>query len=259
MSSLPELGTTHSAMRMPVDAAPIKLQVLGPPIVSHRGDAEARALLCEPRPLGLLVYLVTAHPRGMHARDALLTLFWPDADMAQARQGLRNALHAIRHATGHDVLVSVGHSMLGVHSAYVHCDLLEFELEAARGNCEIVNASPDVLLDGFHVAQAPAYDQWMEHERMRYRQLLQRTLWQQAERCFARGDGDRAVDAARRAQALDSGSERGLRRLVELLCACGDRASALQTYEHFSARLRDDFGAAPSAATRALVDLLRGS
>lgn len=244
-------------MRMPADIAPIHLQVLGPPIVRPFSGAESDPLLCEPRPLGLLVFLVTARPRGMHARDVLLTLFWPDADLAHARHGLRNALHAIRHAIGHDVLVAAGHTMLGVRSATVSCDLLHFEAEAARGNCDIVCTSPDVFFEGFHVAQAPAFDQWMEQELTRYCDLLQRTLWQHAEQCLAHGDGDRAVESARRAQALDSGSERSLRRLIELLCACGDRATALREYERFSDHLREAFAAVPDAVTRDLFERVR--
>ena len=257
MLRLTPLELLSFALRMPADTAPIHLQVLGPPIVRPVSNTESVALLCEPRPLALLVFLVLARPRGMHARDALLTLFWPDAGVAQARQGLRNALHAIRHAAGHDLFVAAGHTMLGVHSASVHCDLILFEAEAARGNCDIVNTSPDVLLDGFHVTQAPAFDQWMEQERTRYRDMLRRTLWRQVEQCITRGDGDRAVDAARRAHTLDSGSERSLRRLIEVLCACGDRASALREYEKFSYCLRDEFGAVPSAATLAVIERLR--
>lgn len=244
-------------MCMSADTALIHLQVLGPPSVRLGGDTGTVSLLCEPRPLGLLIFLVTARPRGMHARDALLTLFWPDANDAQARHGLRNALHAIRHVTGHDVLVAAGHSMLGVQRASVHCDLIQFETEVAGGNHDIVAASADVLLDGFHVTQAPAFDQWMAQERQRYRDLMQRSLWLRAEQCFAVGANDAAIEVARRAHTLDAGSERSLRRLIALLYACGDRASALHEYESYSTRLQDEYGTTPSAVTRDLIQSVR--
>ena len=242
---------------MPDIAASLHLQVLGTPIVRRSGDAAAAALLCEPRPLGLLIFLVTARPRGLHTRDSLLTLFWPDADLPHARKGLRNALHAIRRATGHDLLVAAGHSMLGVNPIGVHCDLIQFEEAAARGDCNGASMAPDALLDGFHVVEAPTFDRWMEQERARYRELLQRALWQHAAQCVSHGDADAALVSAHRAQALDGTSERSLLRLIELQCACGDRAAALREYERFSTRLRDDFETVPSAGTRAMVEQLR--
>ena len=41
-------------------------------------------MLRQPRRLALLVYLALAHPKGLHQRDKLLALFWPEMDTTRA-------------------------------------------------------------------------------------------------------------------------------------------------------------------------------
>ncbi|HEU0016229.1 MAG TPA: BTAD domain-containing putative transcriptional regulator, partial [Longimicrobium sp.] len=59
------------------------------------------------------------------------------------------------------------------------------------------------------------------------------------------------------ATAQDPLDERGVRRLLCLLDQAGDRSGALQAYEDFARRLRDELQAEPAAETRALADALR--
>src|SRR2546426_954328 len=67
----------------------IEFRVLG---TLHLTDAEGRevtSLLTRPRRLALLAYLAAATPRGLHRRDTLLALFWPELDQEHARAAQR--------------------------------------------------------------------------------------------------------------------------------------------------------------------------
>ena len=95
--------------------APFCLRVLGP--VTVRADAASTSRLTQPRHLALLCYLLLARPRGLHARDALIALLWPELDDRRGRQALRNALHGIRRALGPLAILSVGEGLVGVDPA----------------------------------------------------------------------------------------------------------------------------------------------
>src|SRR2546425_1045836 len=91
----------------------IEFRLLG---TLHLTDAEGRevtSLLTRPRRLALLAYLAAATPRGLHRRDSLLALFWPELDQEHARAALRQALHVVRDALGADVIVTRGDEEVG--------------------------------------------------------------------------------------------------------------------------------------------------
>jgi DNA-binding SARP family transcriptional activator len=59
---------------------------------------------------------------------------------------------------------------------------------------------------------------------------------------------------ARRASAIAPDDERALATLIRLLAASGDRMGALNTYEAFRIRLREQYQVAPSPETTALLN-----
>ena len=219
----------------------------------------ARALT-QPRRVALLVYLVLARPRGLHARDRLVDLLWPEADQSQGRQALRNALHGIRTTLGDGIIITAGDGLVGIADIPMDCDVLDLEGEFAAGNfADDLERLDGELLDGFHVSGAGEFQHWLDAERLRLRGLM-RAAWQrEAEAARARGDRTRAVGAARRALAVEPGDEMLVRLLVSLLHESGDRAAALKAYEEFAQWCREEFGTEPSTDTLALVARVRAS
>jgi hypothetical protein len=71
------------------------------------------------------------------------------------------------------------------------------------------------------------------------------------------GQAQEASAMAARAQALDPGSEHALRVAMRSLVLAGDRAGALEQYETFSARLRDEIDTGPDPQTQALAERIR--
>src|SRR5437660_8232616 len=69
----------------------LRLAILGPPEVFHDGSRLTFALR---KAQALLLYL--AVEGGMHSRNKLAALLWPDSEPQDARKVLRNALTLLR-------------------------------------------------------------------------------------------------------------------------------------------------------------------
>lgn len=237
----------------------IHLQALGPLSVSRSDGGATTPLLTQPRRLAVLAYLVLARPRGLHSRDTLVALLWPEADQASGRHALRNALHGIRQASG-EVVVTAGDEQVGVNRDRISCDAIGLEADLAAGRlAEALTRYTGELLQGFHVADAPEFERWLDAERGRLRDSVFRAAVACADSCRARGDFDGALFAARRASALAPDDEVSLRRLMEIQSTAGDRAAALREYDRFAERAGDDYGIEPGAETLQLVRALRAS
>jgi DNA-binding SARP family transcriptional activator len=205
----------------------------------------------------VLVYLVLARPRGLHSRDTITALLWPEADQTGARHALRNALHGIRQALG-EVIVTAGDGHVGVNRDLISCDAIALEADLAAGMwAEGVARYTGELLQGFHVAEAPEFERWLDAERSRLHDSVYRAAITSAESSRARGDIAGAVVASRQASALAPDDEVSLRRLMEILSVAGDRAGALREFDRFVARADDDYGVQPGPETLQLARSLR--
>ena len=239
-----------------VAAPTLRLRLLGS--IELTGSPGAAALLAQPKRVALLAYLAAARPAGLHRRDRLVALFWPEHRQEHARAALRKAVYAVRQALGDGVLVARGDEELGINRAALWCDLDEFEdslvgdrlaraLELYRGD----------LLDGFF-ADAPGFERWLESARDHHRQQAANAAWMLAARYEAGSDLTSATRWARRAAALGAGDERMLRRSLTLLDRAGDRAGAVRVYDEFARWLSAEYGVEPSVETQALIKGIRG-
>lgn len=238
----------------------IELRTLGAVDLRDPNGREVRAVLAQPKRLALLVYLAVAQPRGFHRRDTLLALFWPELDQGRARAALRKAVLVVRRGLGPGALLGRGDEELGLANGVVTCDAVAFEratdehrfgpaLELYRGD----------LLQGFFIAGAREFEQWMERERARLRERAAAAAWALADESAAARQDVLAVQWARRALEFTPTDESALRRLITLFYGMGDRAAALHAYNQFAARLLEECGVRPSAETRQLVEVMRQS
>lgn len=236
----------------------IELLTLGAIGLKDVDAGEMAALLAQPKRIALLAFLALAQPRGLHRRSTLLALFWPEKDEQHARWSLNQALRSLREALGPDAVQSRGDDEVGLDPQVLSCDAVAFEaayqeqrwetaLELYRGD----------LLQGLHISGCAAFERWVEDGRVRLRGLAARAAWALTERREASGEVVAAADSARRALALAPHDERGVRRLIGMLDRQGDRAGAVQAYEDYAQRLRDELGVEPAPETQALVAAVR--
>ena len=232
----------------------VELRTLGTLTVRGPDGRELHALVAQPKRFALLAYLCLATPRGFHQREALLGLFWPEADEFHARAALRKSLHVVRHAVGNDAILSRGEDQIGVAFDEISCDAAEFEDLVRNGRLqEALDRYRGDLLPGFYVDGAPEFERWLECERSRLRRLAAKAAQQVTERLESAERLEEAVAAARTALVLAGADERALRRLLVLLDKVGERAGAMATYDAFVQHIAEGDGVRPSLETQALV------
>jgi DNA-binding SARP family transcriptional activator/Tol biopolymer transport system component len=218
-----------------------------------------RTVLVQPKRLALFAYLALATRPRLHRRDSLFALFWPDADIEQARRSLRQSLHFLRQSLGTGVLISRGDEEVGVQPEAIWCDVREFERALdGRHAAEALAIYRGNLLEGFHVTGvAPEFDQWLEGERARLRARAVAAATSLRDTAERSGNLSLAVQYAREVLRLGPASEGGLRCLMTLLDRSGDHAAALRAYDEFSKRLASELDTQPSPETVALAERLR--
>src|SRR5437879_13325969 len=149
----------------------IEFRLLGTLHLIDAGGREVKSLLTRPRRLALLAYLAAATPRGLHRRDSLLALFWPELDQEHARAALRQALHVVRDALSGDAVASRGDEEIGLDFAQVSCDVAAFERALLKGELEeALDLYRGALLEGFFISDAPEFERWLETERAQLQQ-----------------------------------------------------------------------------------------
>lgn len=186
-------------------------------------------------------------------------LFWPDTTDARARNALAQALHVIRKELGSEVIRTVGSNQVAVDASTLWVDVRAFRAGFDEGRwAEALERYRGDYLSGFHLSRADAFERWLDQERRDLRRLAGEAALKAAVSEERRGALATALDYTRRGMALAPYEERRLRHAMALLVQMGDRAKAVQEYEAFRTRLRDDLDMEPSersaAAYRALLE-----
>jgi DNA-binding SARP family transcriptional activator len=234
----------------------IDLRLLGAVEIQAGRPDDGRPELTQPKRVALLVYLALAEPSGLHSRDRLLAMLWPEADDRSARHSLRNALHALRQALGDGTIVTRGEAWIGLDFRVIRCDVLELRAHLAAGRVEEALALwKGELAPGFAVSGAPDFEQWLEEERAALAHAVRAAAWSRAD--SLKGSGRDELAAVRRAVRLDPGDEPGVRRLMRLLVAAGDRGGALRAYQDLADWFARELETKPSAETQLLAEELR--
>jgi DNA-binding SARP family transcriptional activator len=236
----------------------IELRVLGGLDIRTAHGTAAVDGPTQPRRQAVLLYLALAVPAGFHSRDCLMALLWPDSDEASARHSLRNALHALRRSLGEDLFLTRGEGQVSLNPEVAWCDAVELRDLLAEGRWEAaLNHWTGDLAPGFHVAGAPGFERWLEKMRAALRRSMAAGAWRRVDELEASGDAPAAARAARQAADIIELDEAGVRRLIRLLDACGERAEALGVFARFARRLASEYEIEPSPETLHLVQSIR--
>ena len=235
----------------------VRLRTLGTLDLRRSDGMELRSVVAQPRRLALLAYLAVASPRGFHRRDELIGLFWAEQEEDRARASLSRACYFLRREIGEDVLVSRG-GELGLNSDRLWCDTAALEQAVAAGqHREALELYRGDLLPGFFASRAPAFDAWLENERIRVRDCAASAAWTLAEQEEAAGNLSVAAHWARRGVELEPFGETGFRRLLALLDRSGDRSGAAHAYERFATQIATELELSPSPETQRLIEAIR--
>lgn len=236
----------------------IRLRTLGVLDLRDEQGLELRSILQQPKRLALLALLTIAAPHRYHRRDSLVAMFWPELDDSHARAALRRSLHFLRAGLGAATLASRGEEEICVTGELLWCDAVAFDEAIRSGDmARAMELYGGNLLEGFHIADAPAFEVWLDRERGRLRDAAKTAAWALSEAAERTHSADHAATLGRRAYELSGNDEEDLRRLLSLLNRVGERSAALAAYDRFSRSLALQEDVEPEPETRALFDSIR--
>jgi DNA-binding SARP family transcriptional activator len=233
----------------------ILCHTLGPIEVTLDGGPAPADLLWR-KNLALLIYLARS-PRRTRSRDHLVGLLWGDRSETAARHSLSEALRVIRRHIGEaSVETSGGQVRLAPGVVEVDVEHLE-QLADAEEWEQAAELIAGEFLEGFSVPGASEFEDWLGSEREVWRRRGVDVLVRGADALARSGRTQDASALASRALSLDPVSERALGASLRCLSLLGDRSGALELYDRFAARLKEEVGSTPSEETLALVERIR--
>lgn len=221
----------------------------------------------ETRKIAALLACLALRVHQRHAREVLAERLWPDEDWAATRNRLRHALSSLRRELEPDrseeTLVFADRNEVRLNAASISTDVQEFQ--AALGQAakcadagerigwlrQAVELYGGELLPGY-------YEDWLATEREHLAEAYRGALVRLASALAELGDLDAAIETGQRAVAADPLREDARCDLMRYLAASGRGSESLREYRDLERLLREELGAVPSPATRALLEELRG-
>jgi DNA-binding SARP family transcriptional activator/tetratricopeptide (TPR) repeat protein len=236
------------------NAAQLAISLLGAPEARLAGTPLA---LHSQKARALLFYLAaTGHA---HTREHLATLLWSEAASRNARHSLRSSLYHIRQAlragAAERALVEDG-ELLRLETAGDLSDVISFRRLLANGTepalAEAVALYRGPLLQGFSLADAPSFEEWVRFAEADLGQAYLGALDRLATNAEERQDWDTAIGYVQRLVQVDPLDETAQARLIRLFGRRGAVGLAFRQYHQLEVGLRHELGLAPSEETRRL-------
>jgi predicted ATPase/DNA-binding SARP family transcriptional activator len=209
--------------------------------------------------LALLIYLVVEG--GMHSRESLMALLWPDSPAEDATVSLRGALSRLRNSlkpAGQYILSQTGGVGFDFEGA-IDLDLHRLSaavLPEARPDdlSAILDIDRGEFIAGFNLPDAPGFDTWAAFHRVAIQREVEMVYDRQSKHQLATHDLISAIETSARWVARAPLSEMAYRRLMAAQALSGDRSGALRTYAQCQAMLQDEFGIQPARETVVLAE-----
>lgn len=230
--------------------AQVRLELLGAPRVLRAGEPRRLPIR---KTLALLAVLAVD---GRCTRARLATLLWDGLDDDAARRNLRRELHRLRESGLGDLVDGTDPLALAPH---VTSDVAAFSAALAGGDAGAALPPSATLLEGFDLADAPAFEDWLSQSRERLAAAWREATAREARRLETGGDLKGALQLQERLLAHDPLQEAHTVDLMRLLALQGERGAALERYEQLRRTLEHELGLEPLPATVALAERLRAA
>lgn len=206
----------------------------------------------------LLCYLAVSQKQA--SRPYLAALFWPEMPESRALRNLRKVLQRLQPLKPY--LVITRETVAFDQEADSWLDVAEFEVGTAVKKDipslqKAISLYQDDFLDGFMLADAPLFEEWVLAQRARLREVALATLHQLVEHFREQGEYETAVAYARQHLTIEPWHEETHRELMRLLALSGQRSAALAQYESCRRLLADELGIAPTVETVQLVEQIK--
>jgi DNA-binding SARP family transcriptional activator len=265
----------------------LKIALLGPPEVGHR---DHRLTFPDRKGLALLAYLATEG--GVHERQKLTRLLWPESDMAHGRTALRITLLHLRRILEEDASPE-GESHLLITHDTIGLDLapgIDLDLHALEAAWKLMSVLPTPVaprfieevkgevrrtliarlqsaavlyrggfLQDFTLRNTLDFDNWVGMQQGYWYQRIEQVFDWLSRLQSAEGAIEQAIETVERWRSFDPLNEDISLRLMQLQFASGNRTAALKTYETYQDVLMTELSAKPSRKLVALAEVLRNA
>lgn len=215
---------------------------------------------------GLLAFLAM-QPDQDHSRAALATLLWGDLPETAAKTNLRVELSHLKKLLQTTDALAISRQTVrldGTAVAVEAADLLhtietflslpaETQQQRLPALAQAVSAYRGEFLVGFHLPDAPDFDDWQRQTQERLHTQVMQALTRLQQQYAALGQWAELAQAAQRQLALVPWLEDAHRRLIQALAAQGQRQAALDQYAQCRAVLQAELGIEPAPDTQALA------
>jgi DNA-binding SARP family transcriptional activator/predicted ATPase len=225
-----------------------EVQVDGAPLTVNNQKAQA-----------LLFYLAaTGRP---HTREHLATLLWSESSDRDARHSLRSDLYRLRQALrlkdADTILLNDG-ELISLRLAAYECDVTHFRQLLAQNDenawSEGVSLYRGSLLEGFTLAAAPLFEEWVRFEENALSGACLNALEHLLDVAEARQAWSKAIGYVQQIIRLEPLSEAAHQRLISLYIRSDAVGLAVRQYQQLAATLQQELGTSPSAEVQSLVD-----
>lgn len=229
----------------------LKSTLFGTPHIYINGTSISEKLVG--KELALFAFL--ALNREPCSRTKILDLLWGDVPEQKARDSLRSLLYTMRQTLGDYLIVTRQIICLNRQLPYwldveiftslpERLEHLEIHLWS-----EVLKLHGQEFMDGFQIANAPSFDDWLstQREQLRNRAI---TGWRQiVNRQWEEQQLEEAILSNQQLLILAPWNEEAHRQHMQILAASGQRSAALAHYETCRQQLHDELDILPSAET----------
>src|SRR2546423_7478163 len=221
--------------------------------LSLRADIGAVPLVAQQkRPLGLLAVLALGGKQGL-SRHRVESFLWPESDSEGAGHALNQAVYAIRHSLGDDVILSTAQD-LRLNQQLVSVDVWLFEEAIAAKDWErAAQIYKGTLLEDVHFGDSRELESLIDVNRTRLRQEYHNAVERLATGSAEAGDHSQSVIWSPKPGNSDPLSSHGTKKLMLGLAAAGDRAGALKQARLYQELVRQELEMEPDSEIEALA------
>ncbi|MEM7133321.1 MAG: tetratricopeptide repeat protein [Chloroflexota bacterium] len=229
----------------------------GQPLSEFRSQKEA----------ALLIYL--AHSGQTHPRESIADLLWDSNSTKQALSNLRTALTRLRKQVDDELVITRKSLALAPESRQQVDSVILLKTLGKGGQIESAEKARSVqsalesyqgdFLAGFHLRDAPQFDEWVTTTREYIRQQVVAAYDRLGRYALSANDVEFGIVTARRWLDVDALDEKAHILLVRLLIDAGNVREALSHYDACSNLLRAELSIEPPEELTALIHSTRPS
>ncbi len=213
---------------------------------------------------------------GVHHRDTLATLLWPEYAQTQARTSLRITFSQLKRTLGdqwfdvqqqaiglkieNGIWIDITHFFELLAQCTEHGHLISQPCPACLPILvDAVSLCRDEFMAGFTLRDSIEFDRWQEEQSVNLRSHLGQALQGLISGYHNLGQLDAAVRYTRQWLAMDSLQESAHQKLIQLYVELGSYTAAFEQYDIYTQTLHREMGLLPSPEMCAYMQKIRAN